>query len=101
MKGFYRHTNALVEIERHTILKVSSTLTRLGAFIKVLQMNLIQLFDFVIEQHYEQDLPSAYLSLYLIRQVIEDEASNKVSLVELIKHINSLQDAQIILSCIA
>lgn len=100
LKGFYRRTNTLVEIEKHTVLKVTSTMRRLAAFIQVLQLNLVQYFDFVVEQEYERGEPTAYLSLYFVRQVQDDEAGNRVSLLELMSQVKSIDDARIILSCI-
>ena len=54
----------------------------------------------MVEQEYERGEPTAYLSLYFVKQVQDDKAGSSVSLVELMTRIRSIDDARIILSCI-
>ncbi len=67
--GFYKQTGILVEIEKQTLLRcLSQTWVRIEAFIKCLQRNMMQLFDFVIEEGSED---TGYINVYLIRQAGE------------------------------
>ena len=56
---------------------VSQTWTRIEAFIKCLQRNMMQLFDFVIE-----DTEEAYINIYLVRQAGEGYIEKMVTLAE-------------------
>ena len=68
----------MVEIERQRLLRcVSQTWTRIEAFIKCLQRNMMQLFDFVIE-----DTEEAYINIYLVRQAGEGYIEKMVTLAE-------------------
>ena len=62
--AFYKQGGVMVEIERQRLIRcMTQTWTRIEAFIKCLQRNMMQLFDFVIE-----DSEDSHINLYLVRQ---------------------------------
>jgi hypothetical protein len=66
---------------------VSQTWTRIEAFIKCLQRNMMQLFDFVIE-----DTEEAYINIYLVRQAGEGYIEKMVTLAEFKERFSLVQE---------
>ena len=66
---------------------VSQTWTRIEAFIKCLQRNMMQLFDFVIE-----DTEEAYINIYLVRQAGEGYIEKMVTLAEFKERFSQVQE---------